>query len=311
MSNKLIGLIVSVFIIIVLVVKGITIIETGNVGVKSRLGTINPEELTPGLKWAMPILEKIEPVFTKTVMINYSGRNEGKVDTEELNYERTLQGEDMKGLEMGLDLTVEVAPVDKKMADMYIEVGRSGFDKKVLSTIRSVAREVMSSFRAEEIMSKRAEVQLMMDKKLKKEFSENPYYQLTNVQLKKIYLPEKVKDAIQDVQLAKQKAKQAEEQIKQNTALARSAVERAKGEANSIKTRAQGDADAKIIRATAAAESIKLRADAQSIANIKLAKSLSKDLLKSQAIQAWKEGGSQVPKVSSEIPFLGNIKDFK
>lgn len=290
--------------------SGITIIETGNVGVKSRLGKIDPVELTPGFNWAFPVIEKIEPVFTKTVMINYTGSSQRLEDTEELNYETTLLGEDVNGLELGLDLTAEVSPVDKKMADMYIDVGRSGFDKKVLQTIRSVAREVMSSFKAEEIMSKRPEVQSMMDAKLRKEFSENPYYELTNVQLKKIYLPLKVKDAIEKVQLAKQEAKQANEQIKKNTAIAKSTVEKAKGDAESTKTRAKGEADAKIIRAEAEAKAIKVKADAQAKANKVLSESLSEILIKSQAIQAWERGGSQVPRVAETIPFIGDIKQF-
>jgi len=308
-SGFKIAIIVIIVIVLLLFIKGFTIIETGNVGVKSFLGKISTEELKPGVNWAMPFIAKIEPVFTKTILINYSGTQNKKADTVEMKYEKTLLGEDVNGLDLGLDLTVEVAPVDDMMANMYIEVGRSGFDKKVLQTIRSVAREVMSSFKAEEIMQKRAEIQAMMRKKLQEENS-NKYYAFTNIQLKKIYLPEKVKKAIENVQLAKQKAKTAHEQIKQNTAIAKSAIEKAKGEAISMKTRAQGEADSRIIRANAEATAIKVKAAAQAKANLLLSKSLSPILIKSQSIQAWKSGGSQVPAVANSIPFIGNIKDF-
>jgi regulator of protease activity HflC (stomatin/prohibitin superfamily) len=312
MSNRNIAIIVMIVFAFLIFISGVTIIETGNVGVKSRLGKINPIELKPGLNWAVPVIEKIEPVFTKTVMINYSGGNKGKVDTEEINYERTLNGEDVTGLELGIDLTVEVSPVPDKQADMYIEVGRSGFDKKVLQPIRSVARQVMSSFKAEEIMSKRSEVQAMISSKLAKEFENNPFYRLEGeIQLKKIYLPIKVKNAIEQVQLAKQAAKKAQQQIVKETALADAGIEQAKGEAQSLRTTEQGRADAVIIEAKAKAQAIRLKAEAQAKANKLLAESLSPILIKSQSIQAWKSGGSQVPKVSETIPFIGNIKDFQ
>ena len=311
-SSKKLTSIGGVFLALIVFASGITIIETGNVGVKSRIGKIDPVELSPGFNWAMPIIEKIEPVFTKTIMINYSGGNKGKIDTEEINYERTLKGEDVTGLELGIDLTVEVSPVSDKQADQFIEVGRSGFDKKVLQPIRSVARQVMSSFKAEEIMSKRAEVRAMISSKLQKEFENNPYYRLEGeIQLKKIYLPIKVKNAIERVQIMKQAAKEAQQQIVKQTAIANSAIETAKGEAQSLRTNAQGRADAVEIRARAEANAIAIKSAAQAKANKLLAESLSPILVKSQAINAWKSGGSQVPRVSETIPFIGNIKDFQ
>jgi regulator of protease activity HflC (stomatin/prohibitin superfamily) len=277
----------GVLLVGLFVYSGIRIIETGNVGVKSTLGTINPEELEPGLNFAIPIISKIEPIFTKTIMINYSG-NDKKIDTEELYTERSLAGEDRTGLEMAIDLIVEVSPQPKQMADMYIDVGRQGFAKKVLQPIRGGSRKVLGQYNAETIMSLRKEVEKDLKKELNDIFSENPYYKLENVQLKKIYLPKKVKDAIERVQLAKQEAKATTEQIKKNTALAQSKVELAKGEAQALRTTSKGKADAIIIEAKA-----------QSEANGIIAKSLTPILLKQNHIEAWRHGGAKVPKFMS------------
>ena len=81
--------------------------------------------------------------------------------------------------------------------------------------------------------------------------------------LKKIYLPKRVQEAIERVQLAKQEAKAKKEQIQANKALAQS-----KGEA-------------------AAA------------ANIEIAKSLTPELIKIKHIEAWKSGGARVPRFIS------------
>lgn len=272
-----------ILLVLALVIKSFTIIETGNVGVKSTLGQIQKDELKPGPNFVLPYIQKIEPVFTKTVMVSYSG-GERKADTEELNYEGTLRGEDKTGLEMGIDMIVEVNPQSDKMADMFIEVGRQGFDKKVLQPIRGAARKVLGQFNAESIMSQRKEVEVSLRNELEIIFSENPYYKLENIQLKKIYLPQKVKDAIERVQLAKQEAKANKEKIQTNKALAQSKVELAKGEAEAVRQMAQ-----------AAADKITIEAAAQAKANQVISDSLTEKLLKQNHIDAWKAGGSKVP----------------
>jgi regulator of protease activity HflC (stomatin/prohibitin superfamily) len=65
----------------IMIFNSLHIIETGNVGVKSTMGQIEREELKPGLNFAMPIISKIENVFTKTIMVNYTP--EQKPDSED------------------------------------------------------------------------------------------------------------------------------------------------------------------------------------------------------------------------------------
>ena len=265
---------------------GMTIIETGNVGVKSTLGQIDREELKPGLNWAMPVISKIEPVFTKTIMVNYTDVQ--KPDSAELYYERSLKGEDKTGLEMAIDLIVEVDPQSDKMADMFIEVGRAGFDKKVLQPIRGAARKVLGQYSAETIMANRKQLESDLENELNTLFAKNPYYKLVNVQLKKIYLPKRVQEAIERVQLAKQEAKAKKEQIQANKALAQSKVELAKGEAAAVREKAKAEADR-----------ITIEAKAQAAANIEIAKSLTPELIKIKHIEAWKSGGARVPRFIS------------
>ena len=291
---KIGGGLLGISLFSVLAWNSIHIIETGNVGVKSSVGQIDKTELKPGLNFAIPVIQKIEPVFTKTVMINYSGMTE-KNDTEELYSERTLMGEDESGLELGIDLLVEVNPVMSQMADMYIDVGRQGFDKKVLQPIRGVSRKVLGQFKAELIMSQRKEVEAMLGKELERQFQENPYFELVNVQLKKIYLPSKVKSAIERVALAKQDAKAKQEQIIANENLAKSKVALAKGEAQAIEANANGVAKAMIAKANAKAKVIKLESEALAKANNLIAKSLTPALIQQNTVDAWKIGGAKVP----------------
>jgi len=274
----------------------IKIIETGNVGVETNLGQIERKELKPGIHFQIPIIQKIEDVYTKTIMVNYTDGKErvvnGRVvkvlpkDTKGINYEYSLRGEDTTGLEMAIDMIVEVKPVENEMADMFIEVGRDGFEKKVLQPIRGIARTVLGQYKAENIMSQRRELANDIRKGLSEIFSRNPYYKLVNVELKKIYLPPKVQKAIEKVQLAKQEAKAKEQLIKANAALAQSKVELAKGEARAVE-----------IKAKAEAQKIKIEAEAQSKANLEIAKSLTPELIELKQIKAWEKGGSQIPRI--------------
>jgi regulator of protease activity HflC (stomatin/prohibitin superfamily) len=283
----LIGAIVVVVLILVGVFSsGATIIETGNVGVKSTMGQIDRDEMKPGFNWAMPIISKIEPVFTKTIMVNYT--HDQKEDSHELYYEPSLKGEDRTGLEMAIDLIIEVDPQPSKMSDMFIEVGRQGFEKKVIQPIRGAAREVLGQYNAETIMASRKELEHDLSSKLKEIFKRNPYYKLVNVQLKKIYLPKRVQEAIEKVQLTKQEAKAKKEQIIANKALAQSKIELAKGEAEAVRERAKAEAD-----------KIHIESEAQAKANKLIAKSLTKELVELKRIESWEKGGSQVPKFVS------------
>lgn len=275
---------VSFIILGAVILQSYKIIETGNVGVKKTLGQIDKEELKPGIHFVIPFIQQIEDVFTKTIMINYTDVQ--KRDSKEIYYEKSLSGEDTTGLEMKVDLIVEVDPQPDKMADMYISVGREGFAKKVLQPIRGIVRRVLGQYNAENIMSKRKQVERDIRHELEAMFNRNPYYKLINMQLKKIYLPKKVSEAIEKVQLAKQHAKEQQQMIVANEAKAQSTIALAKGKAESLE-----------IQAKAEAKKITIKADAQAKANLILAKSLTPELLKLKAILAWEKGGSLVPKI--------------
>lgn len=290
--------------------NSIHIIETGNVGVKSTMGQIETKELSPGLNFAMPIISKIENVFTKTIMVNYTP--EQRPDSQEVYYERSLKGEDRTGLEMGIDLIVEVNPQSDKMADMFIDVGREGLMKKVLQPIRGAARKVLGQYNAESVMSMRKELENGIEKELKEIFAQNPYYKMVNIQLKKIYLPIRVQEAIEKVQLAKQDAASKKEQIVANKALAQSKVELAIGEANAVRERAQARADSVLIQAKANAEANIIESQAQAKANATISESLTSVLIQQNTVEAWKSGGALVPKfVGSDSQFIFDLNNKK
>lgn len=290
-------IIVGIFIISFFL-KGIYIIETGNVGVRTTMGTIDKDELKPGINFAIPYFQKIEPVFAKTTLLNYSTSEDNKKDTEEIVYESSIQGEDKSGLPISFDISVEVSPVEDLVADMFIEIGRQGFEKKVIHTIRAVGRRVISQYDADTIMSKRKDVENELDLNLRNSIHETKFYKFEKSQLKTISLPDNVKNGIELVALAKQDALAKEQQIKANQNLAQSEIELAKGKAQAEIERANGSSQARRIEAESISDS-----------NKKVAESLGDKILIKMWIEAWEKGGANVPNAitGGNSPFLLNM----
>ena len=94
------------------------------------------------------------------------------------------------------------------------------------------------------------------------------------MQLREIVLPQKVKEQIERVQLAKQEVQRAEQE-----------VQRAKQDALKRAAEAQGLAEAVKIEAEGKATAIKIEAEAQATANKVIALSLTDKLLQMEQIQ--------------------------
>ena len=94
------------------------------------------------------------------------------------------------------------------------------------------------------------------------------------VQLREIILPDKIKDQIERVQIAKQEAERTKYE-----------VERANQEALKKAALAEGTAKAIIIEAQGRADAVKVEADAEAYANKEIAKSLDSNVLSLKQIQ--------------------------
>lgn len=94
------------------------------------------------------------------------------------------------------------------------------------------------------------------------------------MQLREIILPDKIKDQIERVQIAKQEAERTKYE-----------VERANQEALKKAALAEGTAKAIIIEAQGRADAVKVEADAEAYANKEIAKSLDSNILSLKQIQ--------------------------
>jgi regulator of protease activity HflC (stomatin/prohibitin superfamily) len=143
--------------------------------------------------------------------------------------------------------------------------GFSWEDKIIDPVARDVTRNVIGQYEAESLPIMRNAIAQKIETGIRQsvEGLKNGPAELESIQLREIVLPQKVKDQIERVQVAKQEVEKAQQD-----------VERAKQEAFKKETEAQGIANAVTIEAKAKAQ-----------ANRLIAESLTPSLLKLEQIQ--------------------------
>ncbi len=278
--GKKAGLIyVLVFIIILLIIaKPFVVINSGEVGIKVTAGKYEPVPLTPGFHIYLPFIQQIIVVDTKVRVINYTASEDAGITIRNsgIKYKSAISVLDSRGLPVSIDLTVQYRLKPEGASRTIASWGLAWEDKIINPVVRDIVRNVVGKFTAEQLPVKRNEIAKLIEVQIKGKldsFEEQPV-ELISVQLRNIILPQKIKDQIERVQIAKQEAERT-----------RYEVERAKQEAQKRAALATGVAEARKIEAKGKASAIKIEADANAYANIEIAKSLTPYLLRLREIQ--------------------------
>ncbi|MDE5602969.1 MAG: prohibitin family protein [Helicobacter sp.] len=262
----------AIYVIIILIVllfllKPFTIINSGEVGVKITTGEFNPTPLQPGIHFFIPGIQRIIPVNTKVRIAEFisaeastfRGRDEGSLKNQAINVL------DSRGLSVSVELAVQYRLDPLSVPQTIATWGQNWEERIITPVIREIVRNVVGSFPAEELPTKRNEIAALIDQKFREniESLKNRPVELVSIQLTEIVLPIAIKEQIERVQVARQEAERA-----------RYEVERAKQEAEKKAALAKGVADATIIEA-----------DAQARANRLISQSLNNPLLQLRQIE--------------------------
>lgn len=265
-SNLIYGVII--IIVIAFFARPFIIINSGEVGLIKTLGKYDSDPLYPGFHILIPALQKVDVVDTKVRLINYKSTEDlgaaGPKDSGIL-VNPAINVLDARGLPVGIELTVQYQLLPSGAPATIATWGLSWEDKIINPVVRDIVRNVVGSFTAEDLPTKRNEVAVRIDNEIRKNIDALPNkpVKLLSVQLREIVLPEKVKEQIERVQIAKQEAQRVTEE-----------VSRAQQEAEKLKAIADGEARAKLIEAKATAE-----------ANTLVSKSLSPQLIQLKQIE--------------------------
>ncbi len=270
---------------LLVIAKPYVVINSGEVGIKATAGKYEKDPLRPGLHLFIPFLQQVMVVDTKVRSINYTGSAGHDMTTNS----RMLMGGasgvmnvpsisalDARGLLISMDITVQYRLKPDTAPQTIATYGTSWEEKIVNPIVRDVVRNVVGRYKAENLPLKRneiaAEIRVGIEKQI--DAKQGQPVKLSTVNLREIILPAKIVEQIERVQIAKQEGDRVQLE-----------VERAKQEAEKKAALAQGDADAKKIRAQGQADATKIEADANSYANIEIAKSLTEDILRLKQIE--------------------------
>jgi len=258
-------------IVLLVLAKPFTIIEEGQRGILSTYGKYQNQALLPGLHFIVPLIQKVYTVDTKVRIINYASRIESNTGRESgIVAKKAVTVLDKRGLPVSIELTVQYRLNAQFAAQTISNWGFSWEDKIINPVVRDVVRNVVGKYDAESLPTIRDRIATEIETGLRKNISslKNAPAILQSVQLRDIILPQKVKDQIERVQIAKQEVQKAEQE-----------VQRAKQEALKKAAQAQGVADQARIEAQGKADAITINGDAQSKANLLISKSLTTKLL--------------------------------
>jgi len=264
-------------VIVLVLAKPFTIIQEGERGILSTNGKYQDQALLPGLHFIIPIIQKVYTVDTKVRIINYASHLEANGGRESgIVAKPAITVLDKRGLPVSIELTVQYRLNAQFAAQTISNWGFTWEDKIINPVVRDVVRNVVGQYDAESLPMIRDKIAAEIESGLRKNIAslKNSPVILQSVQLRDIILPQKVKDQIERVQIAKQEVQKAEQD-----------VQRAKQEALKKAAQAQGVADQARIEAKGKADAITINADAQAKANLLISKSLTTKLLQLKQIQ--------------------------
>ena len=277
--NKPIVWIIGILIILGIFAKPFVIINQGEVGILSTTGKFDEKPLGAGMHFYIPIIQKVYIVDTRVHIINYKRNAEiGSMNdaTGSIKLYPAINVLDSRGLPITIELTVGYRLNAATAAKTIANYGFNWEDKIINPLVRDVVRNVIGRFPAEELPVKRNQIATLINAEIEKQLEKlqfNPVM-LESVQLREIILPQKIKDQIEAVQIAKQQAERVKYEVLKAKQEAQKRAALAKGIADAKKIQAQGEADAVMIKAKAEANANKLISD-----------SLTPELLKLKQIE--------------------------
>lgn len=290
---------VLLILAIVILVTSVYTIETGTVGIISTFGKYDTSEKQPGIHVKVPFVQTVRIFDVKLQTVNYH-QSKDLPDQHGVVNKPYIQVLDRKNLPIGIELTVQYTPKKSEASEILAVYGFNYFEKLINPIIRDVVRDVIGSYQAEKIAADRTAIAKEIRALLSDKFQSLPF-QLTDVALRDIKLPQIVLKKIEEVQLATQEEQRLvmiERQAKKNQEI--KTIE-ANTKLIEVTTQAKADAEKKRIEADAKAYQIAKEADAIARANGLIAASVTSKLIQYKTIETW---NGQYP-----ATLMGNGKD--
>jgi regulator of protease activity HflC (stomatin/prohibitin superfamily) len=241
-SKILTGLVAIV--VLASLISSFTVIAPGNTGVIFNIWTGSLRSVPQGMAWRMPWVTQVQsyPTALRTyTMVRRTG--EGSAVGDDSIDLPTLEGQHITQ-----DISVTYNTSEDKAAQVFksfrgsdISEIEATFIRRTIITVAQNSAGQMSL--TEVISSKRDDLQAAIQKNLSTELNKMGFA-LDKVNLGASHLPQTLEAQMQQKMAAQQQAQQAEYELQKQQMLAKAAVAKAEGEAQSILVRARADSEA-------------------------------------------------------------------
>ncbi len=266
--GKITGLVALLIVLVILISGSVVVVEAGQTGVVLTFGRVSPVVLQEGIHLKVPFAQRVIAINNRIVKT--------EVTTEA--FSKDLQT-------VSTVIAVNYHINKSSSGEIYKQVGLGYEDVLVVPAINEVLKAVTANYTAQQLVSTRGEVSVLLDENLNTKLNEYGII-VDDLNIINWDFTEEYISAIEAKQVAEQ-----------NLIKTRTEQEQALVIANT-------EAQKQVIAAQAEADKIMLLADATAESNRTIADSLSELLLRYQTIQKW---DGQLPKVTNGSDTLIDI----
>lgn len=217
-------LVVGAVAIILLLLGGKSMfhaVPPGHRGISVTLGSVDPDFRKEGLTFKMPMIEKIYDMPIKQIT------KSGVADCSSRDLQQVV-----------INFNVLFRIPEGKVVTLYQEYQGDPFINLIEPRVQEQLKQVAAHFKAEEIVTRREEVKIQAMEKLKKTLED--LIHINDLVINNIELTTELRQAIEDKQVAEQRAQKKEYELEIAKKDAEIKVVTAEGEAKAIKIK--GDA---------------------------------------------------------------------
>lgn len=266
--GKIVGLAVILLFALIIIGSSSVVVEAGQTGVVLTLGKVSPIVLQEGFHLKVPFAQNVIMINNRIV--------KSEVTTEAFS-------KDLQTISTVIAVNYHINK--SSSAEIYKEVGLGFEDVLVIPAINEVLKQVTANYTAQELVSNRGEVSILLDDNLNAKLNEYGIV-VDDLNIINWDFSEEFITAIEAKQVAEQ-----------NLIKTRTEQEQALVIANT-------EAQKQVIAAQAEADKITLLADATAGSNRTIAESLTDILIRYETLQKW---DGQLPKVTSGSNTLVDI----
>ena len=273
------------------------VIRPGEVGVKQRLGKIEDVALLEGPRAFNPFTTTITTLPTRTI-----------------NMEIKTNLPSKEGLTIATEISILYRLKASNAPIILRDLGRSYENEVILPVFRSSAADVTARFLAKDMHSGERGIIEKAIREQMGEILEPRGILVENVLLKSIQLPQGLSRSIEEKLQAEQDAQRLEFVSQQEEREAERRTIQAKGDRDAAIIDAEAEKRRIEIEAEGYANATRMAAEAEAAANRQLAESLTPEVLRFRAIDAFlqlsKSENSKLIVTDKNMPFLGLPADL-